>query len=353
MIGKQTIAALFLLCLAGAALAGSELALLALSSAPPAGERSVQDLTLAVSGSELLLSWSPHINALSYKVYSAAEPGGVFQEATNGTFNGTGWTAPLGSTRRFYYVTAVLADVSPGMIYVEGGTFNNSIGLNTVSSFQIGRYEVTQAEFLATMGYVNSHPVYGQGPEYPVYSVSWFTTLAYCNLRSSAEGLSPCYTYTGYGTNPTAWPASLDWSNFVCDWTANGYRLPTEMEWMHAAMGGIYSQGYIYSGSNSVTEAGWTVETSGWHSHPVGTKLPNELGIYDMTGNLFEWLWDCWGPLPVGTTNYHGSGAAWEKIKKGGGWDSDATYSHVWDRLNNGPDYYSGVIGFRVCRIYE
>ena len=243
----------------------------------------------------------------------------------------------------------------PAMITVAGGTFNNGISDVTVSSFQISNFELTQGEYQAVMG---SNPSYFGGHAYrPVEEVTWFNALEYCNRRSILEGNTPCYSYSSYGTNPDSWPSgwntsSGNHSNVSCNWTANGYRLPTEAEWQFAARGGNQTHNYTYSGSNTIDDVAWYFSNSS-STHIVGVKLANELGLYDMSGNVWEWNWDIYGDSPGGAqTNPHGATSGSYRVRRGGSWLSDAYDCTVSGRSG---DYATGSysdIGFRVSRVF-
>jgi len=241
-------------------------------------------------------------------------------------------------------------------ILVEGGTFNNGTSDVTLSSFYMDKYEITQAEYQAVMG-VNPASGYGVGSNYPVYYVSWFNAIEYSNRRSLQEGLTPCYSYSTYGTNPDNWPAGWNSSNtnhtnVNCNWTANGYRLPTEMEWMFAAKGGNQSQGYTYSGSNSIGDVAWYTSNSGETTHTVGTKAANELGTFDMSGNVWEWVWDIYGSYPSGSQNNPtGANSGSNRVLRGGSWTDGAGDCTVSFRLNYGAAFGDANVGFRCVRV--
>ena len=259
------------------------------------------------------------------------------------------------------YLYRVYADdgSSPPMpenfILVEGGTFNNGTSDVTISSFYIDKYELTQSGYQAVMGENPSH--FSGNLDRPVEQVSWFNAIEYCNRRSVLEGLTPCYSYSTYGTNPDDWPSvwNTRYSNHTnvnCNWTANGYRLPTEMEWMFAAKGGNQSQGYTYSGSNTIADVAWYYSNSGSRTHDVGEKTANELGTFDMSGNVWEWVWDIYGSYPSGSqTNPTGANSGSYRVVRGGGWYSDAGGCTVSFRSNADATYSYTVIGFRCVRV--
>jgi formylglycine-generating enzyme len=241
-------------------------------------------------------------------------------------------------------------------VFVEGGTFNNGTSDVTLSSFYIDKYELTQAEYQAVMG-VNPSS-FGGYPNRPVEQVSWFDAIEYCNRRSMQEGLTPCYSYSTYGTDPNDWPTGWNTSyanhtNVSCDWTANGYRLPTEMEWMFAAKGGNQSQGYTYSGSNTIGDVAWHGSNSGSRTHDVGELAANELGTFDMSGNVWEWVWDIYGFYPSGSQNNPtGANSGSDRVIRGGGWGSSAGYCTVSYRgFDFATGSYSGL-GIRVVRVF-
>ncbi len=248
---------------------------------------------------------------------------------------------------------------APDMVYVEGGTFNNGTSDVTLSSFYIDTYEVTQTVYQTVMDTNPSH--FTSVSHGPVEQVSWFNAIEYCNRRSIKEGLTPCYSYIDgddYGTNPSDWPER--WNeidnnhrNVNCNWTANGYRLPTEMEWKFAARGGNQTHNYTYSGSNDLNEVGWYHTNSASTTHPVGSKASNELGIFDMSGNVYEWCWDKYGLFyPTDAqTDPHGPTSGYERVKCGGSWIRNAAQCTASSRVNDAPADVGDITGFRCVRV--
>jgi formylglycine-generating enzyme len=241
------------------------------------------------------------------------------------------------------------------MIFVQGGSFEMGDHFNegsgdelpvhtvTLNSFYIGQYEVTQGEYEAVMG---SNPAHynGVGDNYPVYYVTWYNAVEYCNALSIQEGLTPCYD-------------TSDWS---CDFSADGYRLPTEAEWEYAARGGVnWEDDYRYSGcheESELTDYAWYDDNSGSQTHEVETKLPNQLGIYDMSGNVYEWCndwydYDYYESSPL--DNPLGPGSGSDRVRRGGSWYYFADYCRVANRSVSFPGYSFYNLGFRVLRAYS
>ncbi len=252
--------------------------------------------------------------------------------------------------------------VQENMVFVQGGTF--MMGSNyseifdqpehsvTVSSFCMNKYEVTQQEWASVMG---TNPAYfNNNLNHPVESINWYMTLVYCNKKSALEGLQPVYAKNGE-TNPDLWgeiPNERDslWNAITCDWSKNGYRLPTEAEWEFAARGGNLSLGYNYSGSNVVENIAWLYINSGNTTRPVGLKSPNELGIYDMSGNVNEWCWDRYRAYPSEhEINPVGSQSGFSRIYRGGDWN-EQNYISVKTRSFELEYSLFYTRGFRVVR---
>lgn len=229
----------------------------------------------------------------------------------------------------------------------------------TLNSFYMGTYEVTQAEYSQYMQPSSSWSgSYGLGDSYPAYYVSWYAILKYCNLRSMAEGLTPVYSISG-STNPANWgnvPSSNNstWNAAICNWNANGYRLPTEAEWEYAARGATNDPDYLYSGSDDINAVAWySGNNSPYGSKPVGTKAPNGLGLYDMSGNVWEWCWDWYGSSYYSSSpssNPTGPASGSYRVKRGGSWGPGADYCRVAYRYYHDPNYSYITFGFRLCR---
>ncbi len=252
------------------------------------------------------------------------------------------------------------------MVSVPSGTFQrDATATNTsyVDAFYISDTEVTRHQFTSVTGLDDpSYTGVSTSMDDPVQKVNWYHALVFCNKLSIQDGLTPVYTISG-STDPAVWGVvpvedNDTWNSVIANWSASGYRLPTEMEWMWAAIGAVngatgYTKAFAGStGTNAIGDYAWTSENSNNTTHPVGTKLPNELGLYDMSGNVWEWCWDWYGGYPTGTiSNYRGVASGFSRVIRGGGWNTDASGATVAHRNFQYFPYDQYVrIGFRIVR---
>ncbi|OQX29564.1 MAG: hypothetical protein B0D92_03070 [Spirochaeta sp. LUC14_002_19_P3] len=271
-----------------------------------------------------------------------------------------------GMTETLYFTWRDILPVntSNGFIRVEGGGLKLKIssGGSTkekdiiVGNFIMSQHEVTHRDFLE---FLNDAPVSSSGMlnrnlmiilnsadaaikyskkfqfvgsriansiDTPVIGVTWYGAVEYCNWLSRKKGRDPVYNIGG---------STVNW-----DRTANGYRLPTEAEWEYAARGGSYIRGFTYAGSNNIDEAAWYKANSGNRTHTVGRKKANELGIFDLTGNVWEWCWDevIKTDSPVSL-----------RALRGGGWKDSETDSLIARRIDAYPDSSANFYGFRLA----
>jgi len=224
------------------------------------------------------------------------------------------------------------------MVFIRGGTFimgdangrpDERSRTVTVSSFYIDRYPVVQSDFERVMGYNPSHR---KAARCPVEQVRWNEAILYCNKCSELENLAPVY----------------DVETGAADFTADGYRLPTEAEWEYAARAGASAAFFFGNNEDRLDLYAWYRRNSGGHTHPVGQKLPNPWGLYDMLGNVWEWCNDWYGEYEGDVViDPTGPDKGEQRVLRGGAFDSSARRLRVSFRYRDFPDYGD------VCEGYE
>jgi len=186
--------------------------------------------------------------------------------------------------------------------------------------FCLSKFQVTQELYTTVLG---ANPSTFVGVDRPVESVSWYDAIAFCNLLSDAAGLEHCYAN------------GKDQDDVLTNPNANGYRLPTDAEWQFAALGGQTMPSY-----GEAEDVAWYKENSGGETHPVGQKQPNEYGLYDMLGNVWEWCFDVYDAEVYGTY----------RVFRGGGWNDHERGCLATNRRRSHPTYGIDDVGFRLAR---
>ena len=265
-------------------------------------------------------------------------------------------------------------DISiPEMIFVEGGTFR--MGCNEdkestcdsdefpnheveVNSFYLGTFEVTQQDWINVFG-ENPSEFQECGNLCPVEMVTWYHAAVYCNRLSEMAGLTPCYYRNAgftnvYGKLGNQWTTPLPNSGSVFwNTSADGYRLPTEAEWEFAARGGNLSNGFVYAGSDNLDLVGWFSDNSDATPHEVGQKMANELGFFDITGNVWEWCWDLKDDTYYESSpncSPTGPQSGEYRIQRGGCWNRTMQLQRISNRGQNFPNLTTNNYGLRLAR---
>lgn len=240
----------------------------------------------------------------------------------------------------------------------------------TIPNLYVSDHETTQAEYekYCRYGAVSPRSASGKGGNYPAYYVSFYDALVYCNLRSKAEGLRPCYSMKIGGkaeTDVSKWPDIVispvngkycgpasrieAWDKISCDFKADGYRLPTEAEWEYTARGENGLRRYEYSGSFNIDDVAWYSRNSSGITHEVKQKAANELGIYDMSGNVREWCYDLYGDIEESTSAI-GASSGTKHVTRGGSVSYGNEKCAVNVRNSSTPITRKEDLGFRVVR---
>ncbi|HMO03664.1 MAG TPA: SUMF1/EgtB/PvdO family nonheme iron enzyme [Kiritimatiellia bacterium] len=383
--------------------------LLALLSLHPMERVCGQDMVILSFQSSGRLDFTETTNAIAYRIdwrtnlnsglWMTSSPPGVAGLIATGSGTRSTTVGVSNGSAYFRIVASFPTGTSlpPDMISISGGTFIMGHATNlpigeassdelpvrelSIRGIMVDRHEVTKARWdsvagqAGLLGYdITSTDAFGKSADHPACLVTWYEAVKWCNARSELEGLAPCYLSTGIiyrvGIDPTV----------TCNWSANGYRLPTEAEWERAARGGHTGQRFPWSDSatidhgranyfsywlnGAVQHAYDMASTSGFHpafasggypfTSPVGSFAANDFGLFDVAGNVWEWCWDWYSPsyADVAATN-DPTGPAFGSLRvlRGGSWGIYANYARVSERDSDHPGnqgFYDA--GFRCVR---
>jgi formylglycine-generating enzyme required for sulfatase activity len=327
--------------------------------------------------------------AIFLKVPAACEPGSYYVIAAVDDLKKVRESREKNNTRKTVNQTSVVIPGAPdGFVLIPAGSFQmgqDNIGIPVhrvyVSAFYMAKTEVTKELWDEVRAWALNNGYTGlvewnsgfasKGANHPVHSFAWCEVVLWCNARSEMDNLTPCYTVYGSTYKST----DDNFYAMVCDWAANGYRLPTEAEWEKAARGGL--SGKLFPWGNTITHSQANYNSSshyaydvsptrGFHpiwsnnhdgnytyTSPVGSFAPNGYGLYDMAGNVSEWCWDWDGIYAAGSkTDPRGPASGKQRLHRGGSWGKDAYYCRVDIRHREIPDYGDLDLGFRIARSF-
>lgn len=352
------------------------------------------------------VSWTNAVNTNAiYRMEWASRLDGVWHSFTYqsiNTIDAHGSTEFEIEVPMFYRVVMVTNQPPPGMVWIDGGDVElgengqggNPLRTNFVSGFWMDEMEVTKAKWddvykwATNNGYALDNPGYGKTNNHPVTTVNWYDCVKWCNARSQKEGLTPCYytdaTFIGLYTN-----GQVNVSTNCVNWSANGYRLPTDAEWEKAARGGRWNRLFPWGGdtishnqanynsSNYTSLTNYYVydvsPTQGYHpvyndgirpfTSPVGSFPANGYGLHDMAGNVYEWVWDRTDSQFSGYSSAYqvdprGFDSGNYRMGRGGSWYYNALVCRcAWHPMLDPPNNYGswpyaegGDVGFRCAR---
>jgi len=316
------------------------------------------------------MTWNVPVFTVQGAVGSGVTPGNDRHIQWNA---GTDWPGQFNDSCRVR-ITADDGTAPPapaGMVYIPGGAFLMGDAFNEggttelprhsvyVSSLFMDKFDVTREQWLEVYtwatanGYQFGYGGSSYGANHPVQTVSWYDAVKWCNARSEKAGLMPCY-YTTAGQTIVYRTNQVDLSNSCVNWTASGFRLPTEAEWEKAARGGLAGLRYPWGNSISCTNANY-YNCAGNTTTPVGSYAPNGYGLYDMAGNVWQWCWDWYdgnwyGNYQATMDDSRGPASGSYRLLRGGYWVVDAYYLRCAYRIGYSPSFANVNFGFRCVR---
>jgi formylglycine-generating enzyme required for sulfatase activity len=244
----------------------------------------------------------------------------------------------------------------PEMVAVQGGTFTMGCTAEqgtdcysdespahqvTLNTYKISKYEITNAQYAQML---NARGNQTEG------GTEWIEiTSSYCRISQNGSTFTADAGYENHPVVEVSWYGAKAYADWLSSQTGQAYALPTEAQWEFAARGGNASQGYKYAGSNTIDNVAWYTTNSGSTTHAVGTKAPNELGLYDMSGNVWEWCNDWYGTyINAPLNNPSGPATGSHRVLRGGSWLSSAVSCRVAFRADDTPAYRLNNWGFRL-----
>lgn len=361
------------------------LLLLFLAAVGTAKAQQIQNVAATQEGKTIVVSYdlTDNTSGSTYDVelYCSTDGGSTFGKPLSAVRGDAGKEIKPGASRRISW--DVLADrekltgnrivfevrarttdqTGIAMVFVKGGTFmmgctseqsncdddEKPVHQVTVSDFRMGKYELTVAQFKHFIDETS----YKTDAEKKGFSYFWtgseWKKKSGVNWKCDAAGNTRPQSEYNHPVIHVSWNDAIEYCKWLSRKTSKKYRLPTEAEWEYAARGGSAGSPTLYAGSNNIVEVAWYSENSGGKTHPVGQKKPNELGLHDMAGNVWEWCNDWHGNYGSGNqSNPKGSSTGSGRVLRGGGWNYGARICRVANRDYFDPAYGGNDSGFRL-----